>query len=185
VTSIFAMSFRWSAFRPSSCIGRRIIFCQLRERVGWPSGFPGRGSSLCPEDPICRSWRLEERGRRTRALPGPGLHKIRRRTEPESVLATVLFTDLVGSTVKAAELGDARLSRLLEQHNTRIRSQLSHFRGYELDTAGDGFFARFDGPARAIRCACAIRDALSDLDLEVRTGLHTGNAKWWMARWQE
>ena len=95
----------------------------------------------------------------------------------DSVLATVLFTDLVGSTAKAVELGDRRWRELLEQHHARIRSQLALFRGIELDTAGDGFFARFDGPARAIRCACAIRDAVTDLGLEVRAGLHTGECE--------
>ena len=95
----------------------------------------------------------------------------------DSVLATVLFTDLVGSTAKAVELGDRRWRELLEQHHARIRSQLARFRGIELDTAGDGFFARFDGPARAIRCACAIRDAVTDLGLEVRAGLHTGECE--------
>ena len=95
----------------------------------------------------------------------------------DSVLATVLFTDLVGSTAKAVELGDRRWRDLLEQHHARIRSQLALFRGIELDTAGDGFFARFDGPARAIRCACAIRDVVTDLGLEVRAGLHTGECE--------
>ena len=95
----------------------------------------------------------------------------------DSVLATVLFTDLVGSTAKAVELGDRRWRELLEQHHARIRTQLALFRGIELDTAGDGFFARFDGPARAIRCACAIRDAVTDLGLEVRAGLHTGECE--------
>jgi pimeloyl-ACP methyl ester carboxylesterase len=95
----------------------------------------------------------------------------------DSVLATVLFTDLVGSTAKAVELGDRRWRELLEQHHARTRTQLSRFRGVELDTAGDGFFARFDGPARAIRCACAVRDAVTDLGLEVRAGLHTGECE--------
>ena len=95
----------------------------------------------------------------------------------DSVLATVLFTDLVGSTAKAVELGDRRWRELLEQHHARTRAQLSRFRGVELDTAGDGFFARFDGPARAIRCACAVRDAVTDLGLEVRAGLHTGECE--------
>ena len=95
----------------------------------------------------------------------------------DSVLATVLFTDLVGSTAKAVELGDRRWRDLLEQHHARIRSQLALFRGIELDTAGDGFFARFDGPARAIRCACAIRDAVTDLGVEIRAGLHTGECE--------
>ena len=95
----------------------------------------------------------------------------------DSVLATVLFTDLVGSTAKAVELGDRGWRELLEQHHARTRAELSRFRGIELDTAGDGFFARFDGPARAIRCACAVRDAVTDLGLEVRAGLHTGECE--------
>jgi pimeloyl-ACP methyl ester carboxylesterase len=95
----------------------------------------------------------------------------------DSVLATVLFTDLVGSTARAAELGDRGWRDLLEQHHARTRAQLTRFRGIELDTAGDGFFARFDGPARAIRCACAVRDAVTDLGLEVRAGLHTGECE--------
>ncbi len=97
--------------------------------------------------------------------------------EPDRVLATVLFTDLVGSTARAAELGDRAWRKLLEQHHARIRQQLVHFRGHEHDTAGDGFFASFDGPARAIRCACAIRDSLGELDLDVRAGLHTGECE--------
>jgi class 3 adenylate cyclase len=96
--------------------------------------------------------------------------------EPDRVLATVLFTDLVGSTAKAAELGDRGWRELLERHHARIRQQLVRYRGVELDTA-DGFFARFDGPARAIRCACAIREAVADLGLEVRAGLHTGECE--------
>jgi pimeloyl-ACP methyl ester carboxylesterase len=95
----------------------------------------------------------------------------------DSVLATVLFTDLVGSTAKAVELGDRAWRELLEQHHARTRAELSRFRGIELDTAGDGFFARFDGPARAIRCACAVRDSVSELGLEVRAGLHTGECE--------
>jgi class 3 adenylate cyclase len=97
--------------------------------------------------------------------------------EPDLVLATVLFTDIVGSTARAAELGDRRWRELLDEHHTRIRQQLARFRGIELDTAGDGFFARFDGPARAIRCACAIRAAVGELGLEVRAGLHTGECE--------
>jgi class 3 adenylate cyclase/pimeloyl-ACP methyl ester carboxylesterase len=97
--------------------------------------------------------------------------------EPESVLATILFTDLVGSTATAAELGDRRWRELLEQHHALVRRELARYRGIELDTAGDGFFARFDGPARAIRCACAIRDAIGELGLEVRAGVHTGECE--------
>ncbi len=97
--------------------------------------------------------------------------------EPERVLATVLFTDIVGSTAKATELGDRAWRELLEQHHRLIRRELIRFRGAELDVAGDGFFARFDGPARAVRCACAITESLRGLGLELRAGLHTGECE--------
>jgi class 3 adenylate cyclase/pimeloyl-ACP methyl ester carboxylesterase len=96
---------------------------------------------------------------------------------PDRVLATVLFTDIVSSTSKAAEVGDARWRELLEAHHALIRQLLVRFRGRELDTAGDGFFASFDGPARAIRCACAISDGMQGIGLEVRAGLHTGECE--------
>jgi len=102
---------------------------------------------------------------------------VREAPEPDKVLATVLFSDIVGSTAKAAEVGDARWRELLAAHHGRVRAQLARFRGTELDTAGDGFFARFDGPARAIRCAQAIRDAVRDIGLQVRLGLHTGECE--------
>ena len=97
--------------------------------------------------------------------------------DPDKVLATVLFSDIVGSTARAAELGDARWRELLAAHHGRVRAQLARFRGVELDTAGDGFFARFDGRARAIRCALAIRDAVREVGVEVRLGLHTGECE--------
>ena len=97
--------------------------------------------------------------------------------EPERVLATVLFTDIVGSSEKAASLGDRAWRDLLERHHELVRRQLVRFRGREVDTAGDGFFASFDGPARAIRCACAIVEAMPDLGLDVRAGLHTGECE--------
>lgn len=96
---------------------------------------------------------------------------------PDSVLATVLFTDIVGSTERAAELGDRAWRELLERHHALVRRELNRFRGEERDTAGDGFFATFDGPARAIRCAQAIVDGVRELGLEVRGGVHTGECE--------
>jgi class 3 adenylate cyclase len=97
--------------------------------------------------------------------------------EPETVLATVLFTDIIGSTARLAELGDARWRELVERHHAIVRQQLARFRGREVDTAGDGFFATFDGPIRAIRCAYAIAEGLATLGIEVRAGLHTGECE--------
>ena len=94
--------------------------------------------------------------------------------EPDRVLATVLFTDIVGSTRRAHELGDRRWRELLERHHDVVRRQLDRFQGREVDTAGDGFLATFDGPARGVRCAEAIRDSVRGLGLDVRSGLHTG-----------
>jgi class 3 adenylate cyclase len=94
--------------------------------------------------------------------------------EPDRVLATVLFTDIVDSTRKAVELGARRWRELLEQHNQIIRDELSRYRGREIKTLGDGFLATFDGPARAVRCASAIAEAVRALGLEVRCGVHTG-----------
>jgi class 3 adenylate cyclase/esterase/lipase len=98
-------------------------------------------------------------------------------SEPDRVLATVLFTDIVGSSERAAALGDREWRKTLEQHHELVRRQLVRFRGREVDTAGDGFFASFDGPARAIRCACAISEAVGDLGIDVRAGLHTGECE--------
>ena len=95
----------------------------------------------------------------------------------ERVLATVLFTDLVGSTERARTLGDRDWATLLGRHHDAVRRELVRFSGEEIDTAGDGFFAVFDGPARAIRCGLAIRDALRPLGLEVRAGVHTGEVE--------
>jgi len=102
---------------------------------------------------------------------------VRRSAEHDRVLATVLFTDIVGATEKAASLGDRRWGDLLDNHHALVRRELARFRGREIDTAGDGFLATFDGPARAVRCACAISDSVQSLGIEVRAGLHTGECE--------
>jgi class 3 adenylate cyclase len=102
---------------------------------------------------------------------------VRPAPEPDRVLATLLFTDIAGSTELAARLGDRRWRALLGQHHGLVRDQLARFGGREIDTAGDGFFATFDSPARAIRCALAIRDKVHALGLSVRAGLHTGEVE--------
>ena len=104
-----------------------------------------------------------------------GLHAAER--EFDRVLATVLFTDIVGGTERAAELGDRLWRELLERHHAVIRASLARFRGTEVDTAGDGFFASFEGPARAVRCAQAIVRALEPLQIQIRAGVHTGEVE--------
>jgi len=101
----------------------------------------------------------------------------RRRPPPTRALLTLLFTDIVGSTKLAAELGDASWRELLAEHNRIVRLRLADHQGRELNTTGDGFLATFDGPARAIWCARAIADAVRELDIEVRAGIHTGEAE--------
>jgi class 3 adenylate cyclase len=95
----------------------------------------------------------------------------------DRVLATVLFTDLVGSTERAEALGDRAWATLLRAHNDAVRAELGRFAGEEIDTAGDGFLALFDGPARAIRCALGVREVLRPLGLDVRAGVHTGEVE--------
>lgn len=97
--------------------------------------------------------------------------------EGERVLATVLFVDIAGSTERAAALGDRAWRGLLDAFYAKVRAALRHYRGREIDTAGDGLLAAFDGPARAIRCAGAIRDAVRALGIEVRCGVHTGECE--------
>jgi class 3 adenylate cyclase len=99
---------------------------------------------------------------------------VRRPPDSDRVLATVLFTDIVGSTNHLAKLGDQRWKDLLDRHDRIVRRQFERFGGREINTAGDGFLATFDGPGRAVRCACAIREAVSALDIEIRAGIHTG-----------
>jgi class 3 adenylate cyclase len=120
-------------------------------------------------DPERNGRMLEETRRFVEGLSAP--------PAPDRVLATVLFTDIVGSTSRAAELGDSGWRELLHRHHTLVRGELARFRGEELDTSGDGFFAAFDGPGRAIECALAIRDSVRSLGLEIRAGLHTGECE--------
>jgi class 3 adenylate cyclase len=100
-----------------------------------------------------------------------------RHLEPDRVLATVMFTDIVSSTERAAELGDARWREVLSNHYAVLRKELTAFRGREVKTTGDGILATFDGPARAIRCAGSVREKMRPLGLQVRTGLHTGECE--------
>ncbi len=137
----------------------------------WPTTFLGRDWS---------SWRVLPAFSRC-IDPGPILDATeefltdhRGAPEPDRVLATVLFTDLVASTPQVAEMGDRRWRNLIATHDALVRAELDRFRGREVRFDGDGVLATFDGPGRAIRCACAIRDALGALGLEVRAGLHTG-----------
>lgn len=102
---------------------------------------------------------------------------VRPAPEPNRVLATVLFTDIVESTQRVRELGDRAWAELLSRHHAVVRRELERFRGREVDTAGDGFLATFDGPARAIRCAVAVRETVRALGLEIRAGLHTGECE--------
>jgi len=97
--------------------------------------------------------------------------------EPDRVLSTVLFTDTVGATERAANMGDRSWHDLLDAHHALVRRKLGAYRGREIDTAGDGFLAAFDGPARAIRCAYAVSSGVRSLGIEVRAGLHTGECE--------
>ena len=150
----------------------------------------GNGRYLAEHIPGASYVEMPEEGHiPSSATAGPYLDEIERfllraweagaaeETEPDRVLSTVLFTDIVGATERASELGDRAWREMLERHHELVRRQLIRFRGREVDTAGDGFFASFDGPARAIRCACAISDSVRELGLDVRAGLHTGECE--------
>jgi pimeloyl-ACP methyl ester carboxylesterase len=102
---------------------------------------------------------------------------VRRGPDPDRVLATVLFTDVVGSTERAAAIGDRAWGELVERHHAAVRAELDRFRGREVDTAGDGFLATFDGPARAVRCGAASIEAVRGIGLEIRAGVHTGEVE--------
>jgi class 3 adenylate cyclase len=140
----------------------------------WRTGFLGRGWSNCGgrdhvpflSDAKIILGEIEE-------FP-TGVRHI---DEPDRILATVLFTDIASATEMAAGLGDRRWHDLLESHHVLVRRELARFRGREISTAGDGFFATFDGPARAIRCARSISDGVLSLRLSIRAGLHTGECE--------
>ena len=153
---------RPSMLGPAEYVARRIRHAKMLE-------LPGLRDSYTWADDAAHELTMRETERfvaRLAAAP-----------EPDRILATILFTDIVGSTQKAAEFGDAAWRDLLSRHNALVRGTLALHRGEELDTTGDGFFASFDGPGRAIACAAAIRDEVRVLGLEIRAGLHTGECE--------
>jgi class 3 adenylate cyclase len=105
------------------------------------------------------------------------LRRTRAKVEAKRILATLLFTDIVGSTAHAERLGDAKWRALLEAHRTDVRKAIARHEGVEIDTAGDGFFARFDSPGRALECARAVREGVKRQGVEVRAGIHTGECE--------
>ena len=138
-----------------------------------------RGATVVelPELQGLYTWVDDEAHRATMEATADFVARLVERAVVERVLATVLFTDIVGSTELAERLGDSGWRALLERHHAAVRRELSRFQGRELDTAGDGFFAAFDGPARAVRAAIAIRESLEALDIEIRAGVHTGECE--------
>jgi class 3 adenylate cyclase len=123
------------------------------------------------------TWLLDTVHQATMDATGRFITSLAQPVAAERVLTTILFTDIVGSTETAARLGDAAWRELLGRHHALVRRELARFDGRELDTAGDGFFAAFDGPARAVRAAMSIRDAVRTLGIEVRAGVHTGECE--------
>jgi class 3 adenylate cyclase len=128
--------------------------------------LPGEGAAIHEDDGVHSVQAIDEflAGARSDAVP-------------DSLLTTIIFTDLVGSTERAAALGDSAWRDLLAQHHAAVRRALARFRGEERDTAGDGFFATFDGPARAIRCAQAVIESVGEIGLDLRAGVHTGECE--------
>jgi class 3 adenylate cyclase len=123
------------------------------------------------------TWVDDEAHRATMEATERFVSRLTRPAGSERVLATILFTDIVGSTELAARIGDSAWRELVQRHHAIVRGELARFHGRELDTAGDGFFASFDGPARAVQAASAIRDALLPLGIQIRSGLHTGECE--------
>lgn len=153
---------RPQSLAPAEYTASRIPGAMRREIPGMVDGFSWA-------DPATNQVLLDESERFLRSIGRPA--------EPEAVLGTFLFTDIVGSTERAASMGDVAWRALLDRHHALIRARLAQYGGTERDTAGDGFFATFDGPGRAIRCACAIRDDVRSVGLEIRAGLHTGEGQ--------
>jgi class 3 adenylate cyclase len=135
-----------------------------------------RGSEVVELPPFrgVYTWVDDDAHQATMDATASFISRLRTGRDAERVLATVLFTDIVGSTEMAGRLGDTAWRELLERHHAIVRRELARFHGRELDTAGDGFFASFDGPARAVRAAAALREPLRAVGLEIRAGLHTG-----------
>ena len=123
------------------------------------------------------TWIDDATHERTQALVHEFVTSLDAAEEPDRILATLLFTDIVGSTETQAALGDAGWRELVLRHNAIVRDQLARSRGIEQDTAGDGFYARFNGPARAVECARAIIRAVEQIGIEIRAGVHTGECE--------
>ena len=153
---------------PDRAAHRRRASSPRRRASTLPTTYRTRNTSSCP-DATCTS--SSNRWRESFQEIAEFLTGHQAEVADDRVLATVLFTDIVGSTRMAAEIGDSNWRALLDAHDAVVRSQLVRFRGREVNTSGDGFLATFDGPQRAIRCAMAIRDAVQPLGIEVRAGL--------------
>jgi class 3 adenylate cyclase len=123
------------------------------------------------------TWVDDETHERSISVIGEFAKRVARVRESDRVLATILFTDIVESSSRAKDAGDRAWRDLMQRHHAVVRRRLAEFRGQELDVAGDGFFASFDGPGRAIRCACAIRDDVGRMDIDIRAGVHTGECE--------
>jgi class 3 adenylate cyclase len=154
--------FKESEREQSEYVAERIADVELAEIKGFTGMF---------------TWVDDEVHEQTMRETGRFIESVGRPPAADRVLATVLFTDIVDSTKRAAELGDAAWRALLERHHARVRRCLARHRGTEIDIAGDGFLATFDGPRRAIECAQAVVRDLKDLGLVVRTGVHTGECE--------
>ena len=138
-----------------------------------PTVSPGRNSSNC-RGPLHFPFYDDDLADRMAEEVEEFLTGARSEAEPDRVLARVMFTDIVDSTSRAAQLGDRRWRELRERHDQTVRQQIGRFRGHEIKSLGDGFLATFDGPARAVRCAAAIAETVQPLGIVVRAGLHTG-----------